>query len=109
MARIEQDIIYAIECLVYNYTGEAKDEISALIRQISATEALDSGYSETLQTMLGKVFDELLSDNQSRSARSGLITLRRRVVNTELNLLGKEKIYNGADPLPAMDEQKINL
>lgn len=104
MEQIQDEIVYIIECLLQDYTGEAKSEVNSLINSIKAMEGLDSGYCKYLTAALEKILSDLRHDNQSYSARSDLIKLRQKVTNTRLQLLGRPLKYNYADVLVAKDE-----
>lgn len=103
MEQIQEDVVYIIECLVQDYTGEAKGEIGGLIDTINAMEALDTGYREALLASLGKILRELRVLDPDGNARSELVTLRRKITNTRMQLLGATPKYNYADPLTAKD------
>lgn len=99
LEKLQDEISYIVECLLQDYTGEVKREISALIRLVDSIEGLDRVYRAGLSSALDLALQELGADNQSTAARGKIITLRRRVRNTCLVLLGKETYYNYAEPL----------
>ncbi len=101
---VERDITYAIECLLQDYTGEAKGELWTLIGSLGESQPLDEGYRTALLTRLEDIRHKLAVDNGSEAARLELVRLRRRVMNTRRLLLGQQPLYGDA-PLSAGREQ----
>lgn len=97
--QIQDEIVYILEFIVYDYTGEAKSEISEVIENINDMSALDAGYRQEMVSELGDALNELKLNSASRSARAKLIMLRRKVLNTRLQILGKSLKYSNAHTL----------
>lgn len=101
LEKIQDDIVYAIECLVYDHTGEAKSEVSDLVDSLSRADALSPEYRDSLQSSLEEILNALRLNSYDKTARSNLITLRRKIANTRLVLAGDAIKYNYANALGA--------
>ncbi len=103
LARVEDDIVYVLECVLCGLTGEAKSELSDLVASISASPSMAPEYRRILTDVLRHIRDELVLDCTNATARDGLITLRRRVANTRRGLRGEQSKYNYADVMASAD------
>lgn len=101
LENIEDDVVYCIEALLQDFTGEAKTELSTLLSQLHGMIGLVSGYRDGLIIALRGVLAKLRANSASRSARDQLITLRQRVANTRLQLAGRPGKYHYAGMLTA--------
>lgn len=96
---LQDELSYVIECLLEDYTGEAKSELGSLIHQVNAAQ-LDDQTRATLALLLGDALQELRRNNSNSHARSALVTVRRQLYNTRLQLAARPLKYNFADPFP---------
>lgn len=91
-----EELVYILECLVKDLTGEAKSEISLLIGKIAVDVDCPAEVRKIISDGLESVLDCFRVDNYDRDARSQLITIRRQIRNTLSALEGGSSLYNYA-------------
>lgn len=105
LTRVLDDVIYIMESLFQNLTGEAKSSLSDLMSAIEGMVELDPAYREALSRDLNSVLDRLRYDDEDSAARDGLIHLRRSLSNTLLAEAGKPSKYAFADAWTAKNRR----
>ncbi len=91
-----EDLVYVLECLVEDFTGEAKSEISLLIDKIAVDADCSAEVRRIINDKLQSVLNRLRIDNYDPDARSQLVKLRRQIRNTLSALEGSSSLYNHA-------------
>jgi hypothetical protein len=95
--KIQEDVVYILECLVKDYTGEAKSELTDIVKWINSTSALRQEYRTYIMEALDKLLTAMRNDSNDRDARTNLIKIRHQLHNTLLSLKGEKPFYNYAD------------
>lgn len=95
LEKIHEDILYALECLVEDYTRETRYELSNILKDNAFTK-LDRLYQAHIEIAISQIKDSLVHNSSDRDARSSLVKLRREVRNTICELSGQKQLYNYA-------------
>lgn len=82
LAHFQDELSYIIECLVQDYTSEARHELSSLLDLVRASTDLGEPCRSLLADELETALAALRVDNRSSSARQALVSTRRRIYNT---------------------------
>jgi hypothetical protein len=94
--RVHEDLIYIIECLAQDITGEARTEVYALEKYIqSLNEDQLPSYAAIAKT-LSDALDILRSHVDEKAVRTAILLIRVRMyLRNQLAICqGKEPIYN---------------
>ena len=103
---IEDNVVYVMENLLHDYTGEAKFCLTTTHQGVMNMEGLDANFKDVACSILKEIHDLLSENGSSREARDKLINLRHRITNTRMMLLGRAQIYNYAPPFGAFPSYK---
>ena len=96
LENIHEELLYAIECLVEDYTREARYTLSDVVKRNDFID-LHELYRSHIETNLDKIYTGLMTS--SPDAKTSLIRLRREIRNTLCKLNGKELVYNYANAI----------
>lgn len=96
---IEEGLSYVLECLVQEFTGEAKGELHKLIATVETTETIETTSRSDILGLLRGALGRLRSDSYDSAARAGLVTLRRRLRETRRALQSRASGCAAIQPL----------
>jgi hypothetical protein len=98
LEKVHEDILYSIECLVEDYTREARSELGDVLKSV-AFGKLDELYRVHIETAIKQITTRLVQNSYDRDAKSWLVKLRRQIRNTIAKLHGMDRLYNYADAI----------
>lgn len=93
VAKIQDDIVYVMEDLLFDYTGEAKSELGEILGRLAGQEAvLGPRFTGRLRELLEPALAALRARDM-RTVHLALLGLRRGLRNCQLRLAGLPKAY----------------
>jgi hypothetical protein len=98
LLRIHDELVYIVECLVEDLTGEAKGSFRNLEAAIDAAVVLPTVARSEIREQATQLQHRLRAAAYDAQVRSDIVTLRRRVFNSIAALMGRDKTYNYAAP-----------
>lgn len=93
LAKIQDDLVYVLEELLRDCTGEARSELTDVLRRLDAqTAVLGADLADQLRHWLQEELPRLRGGGRGDGHRT-LIALRRGLRNAQLRLEGQPEIY----------------
>lgn len=93
IAKIQDDLVYVIEELLRDYTGEARGELVEMLHRLDAQAAvLGADFAGRLRDQLAPELSRLRGVERG-AAHGALIDLRRGLRNVQLRLQGQQDTY----------------
>lgn len=90
---IHEDLVYIVECLAQNYTGEAKTELGELVAKIQESKQIADRHKKEIGDSLLLALDELRSRTDKEIVVVRIIKVRRLLRNTIRTLYGEPIQY----------------
>jgi hypothetical protein len=98
LEKVHEEILYVLECLVEDYTGEARRELGDIMTKDFYKE-LHALYQVHIEAAINRIVKRLIHDSYDKEARSWLVQLRRQIRNTMTMLQSQGKLYSYADAI----------
>jgi hypothetical protein len=95
---IQDELVYIIECIMEDFTGEAKGSFRNLETVIAAAVVLPALVRSEIHEQAAQLLQRLRTSAYDPQVRTDIVTLRRRIFNTIAALRGRDKTYHYAVP-----------